>query len=160
MLRPVGGGGHHAGHGPRPGLGSVSMFRPVRPPSLTPQTTMSPEERAMMLARSQLLRGGAPMTPPFPGMRPSLTQPGATPPPLPTPGLQHLWSQWAQLQQLSSALHAANVPSPAAALFSNLLNQAQQRFSPYVISPPSPPHTDRKSPASTESRSSTPNIGV
>ena len=135
MLRP-GHGQHHGHPGPRPGLGGVSMFRPVRPAPHAPVTpVMTPEERAMIIARSNLLR--SPLT--SPALRPGL------PPPA---GLQQLWCQWAQLQQLSSALQAVNPSPPAAALFSNLLSQAQQRYSPYHVSSPSPPTQRRSSPGS------------
>ena len=127
--------------------------RPLLPPSIPPlasifrarlagpdtTTRFSQEERAVLLARSHLLRGNTPPSsfPPGPGLsplRPSL------PPPL---GLQTLWAQMAQLHQLNSALLAQSQTQSPAAIFSNLLNQASQRVSPYVISSPSPPSTSR-----------------
>ena len=141
-------------HHPRPSPASLPpppMFR-SRPEVENPNTKFSAEERAILLARSHLLRANfsSPQTPfssasshpsfsPIPGLpniRNSFPHPLGQ---LPLP-LHSLWSQWAQLQQLNSALLAqsqAQAQSPAA-IFSNILNQAQ-RFSPYVISPPSPP---------------------
>ena len=134
------------------GPGGLSMFRPTRPPPPEPAPAankLSPEERALFIARTQLLRAQSPFSPPV-SSAPFSPLSGLSPlrPPLaPHLGIQHLWSQWAQLQQLNSALIAqqsAAAVNPAesqtpAALFSNLLSQAQQRFSPYVISSPSPP---------------------
>ena len=130
---------HGGGAAPRPAL-MPPMFRPapVRqppPPPEQPRPAPPPPHGALLLAqaRSQLLRA---------------------------PGLQQLWAQWAQLQQLHSALQLAPVaaaapPSPAA-LFSHLLGGAG-RFSPYVISPPSPPPAaaaeDSQSAASSRSQS-------
>ena len=130
---------HGGGAAPRPAL-MPPMFRPapVRqppPPPEQPRPAPPPPHGALLLAqaRSQLLRA---------------------------PGLQQLWAQWAQLQQLHSALQlapaaAAAPPSPAA-LFSHLLGGAG-RFSPYVISSPSPPPAaaaeDSQSAASSRSQS-------
>ena len=149
------------GHHTRPQIG-LGMFRAARPPAPPPPPpephspsagSLSSEERALFLARTQLLRAQSP----FPGPPASPFSPAR--PLAPALGLQHLWSQWAQLQQLNSALmtpHSAAgqppAPSPAA-LFSSLLSQAQ-RFSPYVISSPSPPPpAENTSPSSSRSHS-------
>ena len=156
---------HHPGHHTRPQIG-LGMFRPQAPTPPEPHSpspaSLSSEERALFLARTQLLRAQSP----FPGSPASSFSPLSPRPPLsPHLGLQHLWAQWAQLQQLNSALvtspHSAAGQSPApapspAALFSSLLSQAQ-RFSPYVISSPSPPPPAETglnmSPASSRSQS-------
>ena len=158
---PHPGPGHHT----RPQIG-LGMFRPPAPTPPEPHspspTSLSSEERALFLARTQLLRAQSP----FPGSTSSpfsALAPPLRPPLSPHLGLQQLWAQWAQLQQLNSALltpHSAAgqspAPAPAAALFSSLLSQAQ-RFSPYVISSPSPPppaEADHNmSPASSRSQS-------
>ena len=155
----------HPGHHARPQIG-LGMFRPPAPTPPEPQSpspvSLSSEERALFLARTQLLRAQSP----FPGSPASpFSAPPLRPPLSPHLGLQHLWAQWAQLQHLSSALvtpHSAAAgqppaPSPAT-LFSSLLSQAQ-RFSPYVISSPSPPPSaeadpdENMSPSSSRSQS-------
>ena len=153
----------HPGHHARPQIG-LGMFRPPAPTPPEPHSpSLSSEERALFLARTQLLRAQTP----FPGSPPSpfsALAPPPRPPLSPHLGLQHLWAQWAQLQQLNSALmtpHSAAAgqspppgPAPAAALFSSLFSQ---RFSPYVISSPSPPPPAETglnmSPASSRSQS-------
>ena len=141
-------------HLPRPPP-PLPMFRP-RLESENMATKLSPEERAILLARSQLLRANfsSPQTPfstasshptfsplhGLPNIRNSFPHPLGQ---LPLPSLPNLWTQWAQLQQLNSALLAqsqSQAQSPAT-IFSNILSQAQ-RFSSYVISPPSPPPTN------------------
>ena len=147
----------------RQGAGPVQhQPRPLLPPALPPLASMfrarlagadtapkfSQEERAVLMARSHLLRGQTPPSPfhPQPGLgslRPSL------PPPL---GLQTLWAQMAQLHQLNSALLAQSHQHSAASIFSSLLSEAHQRVSPYVISSPSPPSQSRSpSPVQVES---------
>ena len=185
MLRQPPAGHHmpHAppGHQPRPGPGlGLPMFRRPPPSTMSPEpgpTKLSPEER-LLLARTQLLRAQTPFSG---GVSPTLAplRPGHL-------GLHHLMSQWSQLQQLNSALMSQSPAAPAvsavqsqlqqlnsalmspqspaapavqspAALFSNILSQAQ-RFSPYVISPPSPPQSSssprpQNSPSSSRSQS-------
>ena len=129
--------------------------RPLLPPSIPPLASIfrarlagadntprfSQEERAVLLARSHLLRAQAPPST-FPPLRPGL------PPPL---GLGSLWAQMAQLHQLNSALLAQSQAISPPAIFSSLLSQASQRVSPYVISSPSPPPQSRSpSPAQLE----------
>ena len=110
----------HAAPSPRPAPPhpALPMFRPApHAPAL------SLEGRALLLARSQLLRSSLP--PP--------TRPLALPP------LPNLWSQWVQLQQLNSQLllaRGAPLPTPA------LLSLVSRAGAETVSRSPSPLQVD------------------
>ena len=107
---------------------ALPMFRPA-----AHTAPMSIEERAVLLARSHLLRSSFPPPPSFP---PTPLHHAPTPPPtrpLALPQLPGLWSQWVQLQHLNSQLLLAQQTSSPPSLFSSLLSQAK-----LTVSPPSP----------------------
>jgi T-box protein 20 len=107
-----------------PGQGRSPACSPVVRPAALPCHPLSLEERALILARSHLLRNTFPAPP--------LARPA-----LPLPGL---WGQWVQLQQLNSQLLARQ--QQAAALQARPALPGPRPASPSPSRSPSPLQVD------------------